>query len=1055
MKKRHIWMIVLSLLIVVSGLPAPTSLAATNYVTATKTINPSSILVGGETEVTLSIKGTPPVNVVKPNDVILIIDRSGSMGTEKMNSAKSAAKGFIDLMDLTKHRIGIVDYSTDSATFDLTTDAQKAKAYIDTLFANGGTSTGDAIKKAQELLAAHRDDAQPVIVLLTDGEATGTGDGLDDPFDYTLKKAGEAKDAGIVFYTIALLNAADNPDTSAPNILLKNMATTAHHHHFVLGSQDLSAIYAAIVQEIGLASAYDVVVKDVVPSGFEIVPGSYDNNIPKPTVDGNTLTWNFLELKNDTLNFTYKIRQKPDGSNGIFPVSTTSSVITYKDYTGAVKSYNIPSVNLEVKYPAPIISNVTPEKGLVTGGDSITIQGQNFRPNAKVSIGGKAATNITVVSANEITATTPTGTQGSAVVKVTNDDNQSANGNFAYYAIPEITSIAPSNGPSAGGTNVKIYGKYFMNGAKVKFGDNYSTSVTFYNDTYLYVKAPASQVWGPVDVAVENPDETSALSKGGFTYNEPPKLTVSSITPNQGYTTGNETVTIAGTEFKNGAKVYFGDTESPSVVVNSDVKLTVKTPVAAQESTVDVKVVNPDGAESILPQSFSFVAPPPPKGPTITTVTPNSGRLDVNTLIYVDGSDFVQGAKIFIGDTELTADFLSSTRLRVRTPLWPQPETVAVKVVNPDGQFSMLDAGFTFLAPPPKPDPVITSVTPANGPMAGGTLIYVDGSNYQQGAKLYMIQNGVETELSAEYLSSSRLRLRTPASTEPGSVDFKVVNPDSKEAVLLSAFTYNTPPVIPDPVISSISPAVGNKKGGNIVDIYGTDIQQGATVTFGSTTVNLYSFVDSTHVRVKAPASILATTVDVTLTNPNGKSSSLVNAYTYQESQPEITAVTPGNGALAGGTLVYVDGLYFEPNLTVTFNGSPLTYEYLSATRIRFRTPAGSSPGPVDFVITNPSGISATAQFTYDAPPTVPAPVLKSLSPTSGSVNGGTLLYVDGSNFKSGAKVNIDGIDYEASFLSSTRVRLRTPKGTAPGLVPVKVVNPDGQESGIIYFEYK
>ena len=50
---------------------------------------------------------------------------------------------------------------------------------------------------------------------------------------------------------------------------LKEMATTAVHHHFVLGSTGLSDIYAAIVKEIGLASAYDVTISDVVDPNFE------------------------------------------------------------------------------------------------------------------------------------------------------------------------------------------------------------------------------------------------------------------------------------------------------------------------------------------------------------------------------------------------------------------------------------------------------------------------------------------------------------------------------------------------------------------------------------------------------------------------------------------------------------------------------------------------------------------------------------------------------------------------------------------------------------------
>lgn len=706
----------LFLLVAIVGfaiLPLSTAEAA-NYVNATKAVNPSSILVGEETEVTLDITGTPPVNVVRPNDVILIIDRSGSMTPQynpdredKMTSAKEAAKGFIDLMDLTKHQVGIVDYSDSTKELPLTSDGSSVKNYINGITANGGTGTGKAILKAKELLANHRPDAQPVIVLMTDGDATIGGDGL-SAYDYTLKMANDAKDEGIVFYTIALLGKSENPEASGPNKLLKDMATTSHHHHFVLGSTGLSQIYAAIVKEIGLASAYDVVVTDTIPDTFEIVPDSYNNNIPKPVVSGNTLTWNFLELKNNTLSFNYKIRHKAEAKNGTFPVTQVGSNIKYKDYTGANRTYNLPSQNLVVKYPAPIITTVTPEKGIITGGETVTIQGENFLPNAKVFVANYAASNVVVVSDKEITFTTPVGTQGKVEVKVTNTDNQSATGSFNYYANPEITSLSPNNGPITGGGTVIMTGKYFMKGATVKFGEELSSSVSINNSTSAFVRVPAVTKWGPVDVTIENTDGTSAVLKNGYTYNEPPKLLFTSAAPDKGATTGNENVILTGQEFKTGVKVYFNSVASPSVVFNSSQQLTVKTPAWSQEETVDIKVVNPDGTEAVLTQAFTFVAPPPPPAPTITSISPNSSRMDTSAIVYVDGKDFVSGAKVaFNGTTEVATSFISATRLRVQSPTWSEATTVDVKVTNPDGQSAVKEQGFTFEPKPALPDPTI------------------------------------------------------------------------------------------------------------------------------------------------------------------------------------------------------------------------------------------------------------------------------------------------------------------------------------------------------------
>ncbi|RAR42445.1 IPT/TIG domain-containing protein [Paenibacillus sp. MDMC362] len=1052
---QKIFMVLLTLIVGLSIAPMHFAEASSDYVTATKSVNPSEILVGGETEVTLNIKGTPPVNVVKPNDVILIIDRSGSMGTEKMDSAKSAAKGFIDLMDLSKHRVGIVDYSDTAASFDLTSDAQSAKAYIDTLRAGGGTSTGAAIEKSKELLSNHREEAQPVIVLMTDGQATGTGDGL-NAFDYTLKKASEAKDAGIVFYTIALLNTNEDPITSAPNVLLKNMATTSHHHHFVLGSVGLSEIYAAIVQEIGLASAYDVVVTENVNDNFEIVAGSYEHNIPKPTVNGNTLTWNFLELKNDTLSFSYKVRHKLASKAGTFPATKSTSVITYKDYSGANRTYFIPSQYIKVKYPAPIITSVTPDKGKVSGGEEITIIGENFLPNPQVSFGGYTSSSVTFVSDKELKVITPQGAQGQVKLSVINTDGQAAAANFNYYVDPEVSQISPNTGSVAGGTLVMINGKYFLPGVKVKFGENYSPTVTRYSSIYLNAVTPAGTDPVSVDVTIENPDGTLVTVPNAFTYTPLPTVKLTSISPSTGYTTGGETVTLNGEMFKKDSKVFFGDVEATGLVYYSPTKLTVMSPAWLQEEAVDVKVVNTDGTSSELLQVYQYVSPPPPPAPSITSVSPNHGPLAGGTPVYIDGKNFVAGAKVIWGtDREPQVTFVNNTRLLITSPGWSTSETVDITVINPDQQSTLYEDAFTYDEPPKLPAPKIKAITPANGPLKGNTTIYVDGSGYNSSTKMYFVTSGGEVDLGATYVNSTRIMAVTPASSLPGPVDVKVVNADLQSSTLPSGFSYDPPPVYPDPVITGINPSVGSTRGGYLIDINGTGFQKNAIVIFGDKQLTLTAYLNSTNVRVTVPASNTTGSIDVTIINPDGKSHTMVGAFTYQEDIPTIKLLSPNSGPMAGGTVVYVDGSYFVKDVTASLNNVSVPVTYVNASRIMFTTPASSVSGTVEFKITNPSGLSAVSSFTYNAPPPALPPVVTTVSPAYGPLSGGTFIYIDGSNLKSGAKINFNGVLYDTTYVNSRRVMFQTPAGTSKGIVTFTIINPDGQESGTLNFEYK
>jgi hypothetical protein len=88
-------------------------------------------------------------------------------------------------------------------------------------------------------------------------------------------------------------------------------------------------------------------------------------------------------------------------------------------------------------WSAPSVTSIDPTSGPLTGGTPMTIGGAGFRVGAAVTVGGAAATEVTVVSETEITARTPAATtEGPADVVVLNIDGQSATvaGGFAYGA---------------------------------------------------------------------------------------------------------------------------------------------------------------------------------------------------------------------------------------------------------------------------------------------------------------------------------------------------------------------------------------------------------------------------------------------------------------------------------------------------------------------------------------------------------------------------------------------------------------------------------------------
>ena len=306
-------------------------------------------------------------------------------------------------------------------------------------------------------------------------------------------------------------------------------------------------------------------------------------------------------------------------------------------------------------------------------------------------------------------------------------------------------------------------------------------------------------------------------------------------------------------------------------------------------------------------------------------------------------------------------------------------------------------------------------------------------------------------------MSATRLRVKVPAGTNPGVVDVYVINPDGQQS-LSGSYQYNEPPVIPAPTITKLSATNGALAGGELLYINGTGFQSGAQINFGGTTLSA-TFVNATRLRVKVPVGTNPGMVDIYAINPDGQQSSSVS-YQYNEPPvipaPTITKLSATNGALAGGELLYIDGTGFQSGAEINFDGTMLSTTYVNTTRLRVKVPAAINPGVVDIYIINPDGQqSSSVSYQYNEPPAIPAPIITKLSITSGVMTGGELIYIDGSGFQSGAEIDFGGTIVPAEFISSTRLRLRVPAASEVGVVKVYIINPDGQKSFMVDYEYK
>jgi len=81
---------------------------------------------------------------------------------------------------------------------------------------------------------------------------------------------------------------------------------------------------------------------------------------------------------------------------------------------------------------------------------------------------------------------------------------------------------------------------------------------------------------------------------------------------------------------------------------------------------------------------------------------------------------------------------------------------------------------------------------------------------------------------------------------------------------------------------------------------------------------------------------------------------------------PTVTAITPDNGPIEGGTMFTITGTDFSAGAVVTFGGYKATLYYVDSTTIAGQTPPHPN-GTVDVMVTNPDGRGGTLAggFTY------------------------------------------------------------------------------------------
>lgn len=309
-----------------------------------KVISTNQIDCDGSLRVTLALTAAPDI-ITNPTDIVLVLDRSGSMTGTPLVNMKTGARTFIDIIDEATDgakdgqigsgsRIGIVSFAdTAVANTQLITSVDTLKNAVDALTAGGSTNHADAFTKAMQLFDPASSNAK-VIVMFTDGNTT-TG-------APPAPVAAAAKAQGIVIYMIGLVG-SDGLDVNALNEWASD--PDASHVAITPDAEDLEELFADLAANISKTGATNIVINEMLNPDFVITSILSPSKGSATMLNTTSLRWNIPELgvtnsESAVLEFFVRHVSQTPGTKLV------NQSITYSDTEGNVVNFPAPTVTV-------------------------------------------------------------------------------------------------------------------------------------------------------------------------------------------------------------------------------------------------------------------------------------------------------------------------------------------------------------------------------------------------------------------------------------------------------------------------------------------------------------------------------------------------------------------------------------------------------------------------------------------------------------------------------------------------------------------------------------
>src|SRR5581483_6207697 len=504
------------------------------------------------------------------------------------------------------------------------------------------------------------------------------------------------------------------------------------------------------------------------------------------------------------------------------------------------------------------------------------------------------------------------------------------------------------------------------------------------------------------------------LGLSALSFAQAPVLT--SITPNVGSQGATVPVTLTGSNFVSGDSVGINNESVGVINVNvvSSTQITATFVIAANAPLGQASVFVSAISNSSGSVPFAIVPPVP----SLSLINPSSGAVGAGVPVTLLGANFLQGATVNVNSSDVTVsnvNVVSTSQITATFVIAPTAAIgpVAVSVSTSGGTSGTLNFN---VAPPP---PTLSSITPATGVQGAVVPVTLTGTNFVSGASVGVSSTGV-TVSNVNVVSSTQITatLSIAFGTPTGSISVTVTTSGGTATAVAFSITAASAPTL-----TSISPAIGSIGATVPVTLTGTNFLSGAIVSINNAGVTISNVAVVSTTQITSTFVIAMTAfagvANVTVATSNGTSGPVT--FTVGSPAPTLSSISPGLGAQGANVPVTLTGSNFVAGATVNVSGSGVTVSNVnvsSSTQITatLSIAAAASVGPVNVSVTTSNGTSGTVAFTVSPS----GPSLTSITPANGSQGVSVPVTLTGSNFLSGATVNVSNTGMTVTSVNVT-----------------------------------